>query len=161
MGAGDQSSDAGDRWVYYTTSTGAEVVQKEIKKLEKKGLDLTAATRLSDLLDRIAEGRALPGDVKTVKGPIRGSGRPACRAVGHLQAPLRAPREHTGTAGAAHDREEVPQAPAAGDRRCVVPAGRLASPRGRRVGIGCNRYRLWAILDDAAPRQGSPCLTTC
>jgi phage-related protein len=55
------------RWVFYESATGHAVVLKEIGGAR---LGLAAEARLQALLDRIAEGRALPGDVKPLRAEI-------------------------------------------------------------------------------------------
>lgn len=62
-----ETDDQVGRWEYFETAPGSETVIKEIRKAD---LQATEAVRLQDLLERVAAGDHLPGDVKKLRGAI-------------------------------------------------------------------------------------------
>jgi phage-related protein len=53
--------------VFYQAAGGGEPVHKEI---EKCGLTVTEMAKVQTAMNRVAEGRAQPGDVKTLRGGV-------------------------------------------------------------------------------------------
>jgi putative component of toxin-antitoxin plasmid stabilization module len=55
------------KWNFYTTATGANPVEKEIKKHKLTTVELT---KLQVVMDRVAEGRTRSGDVKPLRDGV-------------------------------------------------------------------------------------------
>lgn len=55
------------KWEFYTTEAGAVPARKEI---EKHRLSRTELAKLQVIMDRVAEGRTRPGDVKALRDGV-------------------------------------------------------------------------------------------